>query len=233
MLLCSGATYKKAAIFKTPALRFGGAGLIEHNILYQDNKSTILLAKNGQMLARKKSKHIKNIYFIVMNKIAQGDLEICHKKTNKMWADVNTKLLQGMKYRVMRSEVMGVIVKYDNDVKRRRTHPLLIPKIETEQIPVKDGEDLERLAIMKCVARDAQKREATLHEARDRDKVLIPHRTNKPAMNQRSVLEVSKYDPGKGSYWKSKVFPYPALSNIWLPVHRQYLRRTGILVTWN
>ena len=32
---------------------------IENNILYQDNKSTILLAKNGRMSAGKNSKHIK------------------------------------------------------------------------------------------------------------------------------------------------------------------------------
>ena len=33
---------------------------IENNVLYQDNKSTILLAKNGRMKAEKASKHIKN-----------------------------------------------------------------------------------------------------------------------------------------------------------------------------
>ena len=36
---------------------------IENNILYQDNKSTILLAKNGRMSAGKNSKHIKNRFF--------------------------------------------------------------------------------------------------------------------------------------------------------------------------
>ena len=36
---------------------------IENNILYQNNKSTILLAKNGRMSAGKNSKHIKNSFF--------------------------------------------------------------------------------------------------------------------------------------------------------------------------
>ena len=36
---------------------------IKNNILYQDNKSTILLAKNGRMSAGKNSKHIKNRFF--------------------------------------------------------------------------------------------------------------------------------------------------------------------------
>ena len=97
-----------------------------------------------------------------------------------MWADVNTKILQGMKYQVMWSEVMGVPIEYDNDVERRHTHPLLMPKIESEQIPVKDREVLERLAIVKRVATNAQKREATIHEERNRGKVLIPHQANKP-----------------------------------------------------
>ena len=38
---------------------------IENNILYQDNKSTILLSKNGRMSAGKNSKHIKNRFFLI------------------------------------------------------------------------------------------------------------------------------------------------------------------------
>ena len=71
---------------------------IEHDILYWDNKSTILQAKNGRILAGKKIKHIKYRYFLITDKIAQGDLEVRHKGTDKMWADVNTKPLQGKKY---------------------------------------------------------------------------------------------------------------------------------------
>ena len=36
---------------------------IKNNILYQDNKSTILLTKNRRMLAGKNRKHIKNSFF--------------------------------------------------------------------------------------------------------------------------------------------------------------------------
>ena len=45
---------------------------VESNVLYQDNKSTILLAKNGRMSAGKNSKHIKNRFFLVSDKIAHG-----------------------------------------------------------------------------------------------------------------------------------------------------------------
>ena len=43
---------------------------------------------------------------------------------------------------------MGVSVEYDNDVERRRTHPLLMPKIESERILASDGEILEKVAII-------------------------------------------------------------------------------------
>ena len=42
----------------------------------------------------------------------------------------------------MRGQVMGIPEDYDDDVERRRTHPLLIPKIEYGQLSVADGEVL-------------------------------------------------------------------------------------------
>ena len=80
--------------------------------------------------------------------MAQGDLEIKNKGTDDMWADVNTKPNQGKRFRVMRGEVMGVSVEYNDDVERRRTHTLLMPKIESEQISAADGEILEKAAIV-------------------------------------------------------------------------------------
>ena len=75
--------------------------IIENNILYQDNKSSILLAKNGRMSAGKNSKHMKNILFLITDKVAQEELEIQHKGTKGMCADTNTKPLQGLKFREM------------------------------------------------------------------------------------------------------------------------------------
>ena len=43
---------------------------IENNILYQDNKSIILLAKNGRMSAGNNSKHIKNRFLLITEKAA-------------------------------------------------------------------------------------------------------------------------------------------------------------------
>ena len=44
---------------------------IGNNILYQDNKSTIMLSNNGRILDRKNSKHIKNRFFLMTDKVAQ------------------------------------------------------------------------------------------------------------------------------------------------------------------
>ena len=98
--------------------------IIESNVLYQDNKSTILLAKNGRMSAGKNSRHIKNRFFLITDKVAQGDLEIRHTGTKSMWDDVNTKPVQGGLYRIFRHQMMGVPIEYDDDLERRRTHPL-------------------------------------------------------------------------------------------------------------
>ena len=54
---------------------------VEHNILYQDNKSTILLAKNGHQSMSRCTKHIRHRYFLVKDNIAMGDLEIKYAPT--------------------------------------------------------------------------------------------------------------------------------------------------------
>ena len=92
---------------------------IENNMLYQDNKSTILLAKNGRLFAGKNSKHIKNrFFFLICDKIAQGDLQIMHKGAVVMWADINTQPLQGQMFRLFRSKAMGIYANYDDDIEQ-------------------------------------------------------------------------------------------------------------------
>ena len=50
--------------------------------------------------------------------MSQGDIEVHHKGTDEMWTDVNTKPVQGTKFRVMCAEVMGVSVDYDDKKER-------------------------------------------------------------------------------------------------------------------
>ena len=43
---------------------------------------------------------------------------------------------------------MGVTVEYDDDVERRRTHPLLLPIIETYRVSLPDGDILEKISVV-------------------------------------------------------------------------------------
>ena len=55
------------------------------------------------MLAGKNSKHIKNRFLLITDKLAQSEIEIRHMVTKSMWADVNTKPVQGALIRILRS----------------------------------------------------------------------------------------------------------------------------------
>ena len=110
---------------------------IENTVLYQDNKSTILLSQNGRMSPGKASKHIKNRFFLITDKIAQEDLIIQHRGTASMWADGNTAPLQGNRYRLLRSVLMGIPPDHDDDTEHRKTHPLLLPKDDAEGVIAK------------------------------------------------------------------------------------------------
>ena len=166
---------------------------IDSNLLYQDNKSTILLAKNGRMSAGKNSKHIKNHFFLIADKVAQGDVKIQHRGTKVMWADVNTKPLQGQMFREFRSHLMGISVEYDDDVERRNTHPKLLPEVEVEEV-VSRG-DLEVLVAATGVNKERE-------QIRGIKKRSIS-RHDETAAKRRSVLNDSKHGPGNGPHWGS------------------------------
>ena len=93
----------------------------ESTVLYQNYKSTILLAKNGRRSAGKNSKHIKNYVFLIADKVAQKDIEIRHMGDKSMWASLNTKPVQSGLYTIFRHQMIGVLVNYDDDAERRET----------------------------------------------------------------------------------------------------------------
>ena len=47
---------------------------IEHNIIYQDKKSAILLETNGLWTISGSTKHVKARYFYVKDNVDQGDV---------------------------------------------------------------------------------------------------------------------------------------------------------------
>ena len=96
---------------------------IDHNVLLQDNKSTIFLATNGKMTSSKKTKHIRHRLFLIKDRVELGDVEIRYKPTGSMWCDILTKPKQGSIFRKFRGHLMNVPQDYDDDAERLRTHP--------------------------------------------------------------------------------------------------------------
>ena len=67
----------------------------KEDILFQDNKSAILLQKKYPFSADKGSKHINARYFFVADKVEKKELKIIYYSAEKMIADYSTKPTQG------------------------------------------------------------------------------------------------------------------------------------------
>ena len=80
---------------------------IRQNILYQDNKSAILLEKNGKASSSKRTRAVNIRYFFLTNQINKGNLSIEYCPTGMMIADFFTKPLQGKLFEEFRDLIMG------------------------------------------------------------------------------------------------------------------------------
>lgn len=80
---------------------------IRENILYQDNKSTILLITNGRKSAGKRSRAINIRYFFVADQQQKGFVNVKYCPTKQMWADPLTKPLQGSEFKLGADRLMG------------------------------------------------------------------------------------------------------------------------------
>ena len=80
---------------------------VEKNILYQDNKSAILLEKNGRKSAGKRSRALNVRYFFLTDQVDHGNLTINYCPTAMMIADFHSKPLQGAKFQQFRKDILG------------------------------------------------------------------------------------------------------------------------------
>ena len=80
----------------------------ENTILFQDNKSAILLEKNGRKSSSKRTKHINMRYYFITDRIRNGELSVEHCPTQDMIADFFTKPLQGKLFFKFRSMIMNL-----------------------------------------------------------------------------------------------------------------------------
>ena len=83
---------------------------VDDNILYQDNKSSILLETNGTASSGKRTKHINIRYFFITDRVKKGDVSLVCFPTGNMIADYATKPLQGSLFKKFRDQIMGVIL---------------------------------------------------------------------------------------------------------------------------
>ena len=80
---------------------------VKDNILYQDNKSTILLFENGKRSSGKRTRHMNIRYFFLTDQIEKGNLRVEYCPTTEMIGDFFTKPLQGQLFLKFKKQIMG------------------------------------------------------------------------------------------------------------------------------
>jgi hypothetical protein len=81
---------------------------VENSLVYQDNRSAILLEKNGWPSSGKQTWHINIQYFFVMNQIATGEVKVKYCPTGVMLGDFFTKPLQGILFKNICDHVLNL-----------------------------------------------------------------------------------------------------------------------------
>jgi hypothetical protein len=77
-------------------------------ILFQDNKSTILLQENGKKSSGSRTRALNIRYFFLTDQVEKGNVKIVHCPTGEeMVADYLSKPLQGKTFTYLRKKLMG------------------------------------------------------------------------------------------------------------------------------
>jgi hypothetical protein len=66
---------------------------VKDNVLFQENKSSILLEKNGKASSRKRTKHINIRYFFITDRVSKEEVLVVWCTTGDMIGDYATKPL--------------------------------------------------------------------------------------------------------------------------------------------
>ena len=77
-------------------------------VVYQDNRSAILLEQNGILSSTRCTKHINVRYYFIKDKVNSKELTIKWCSTDKMVADYNTKPLSGEKFLQFRKAILNL-----------------------------------------------------------------------------------------------------------------------------
>ena len=164
--------------------------------LYQDNISTQLLIKNGKMLCGKKTKHIKAKFFLIKDRVDDGEIKVIDCPTEVMWADIMTKPLHGTAFRVMRAELMNCPVNYEDPTEEeaketKRTQPISALKTVTWKSDVASPFKTPQ----ECVGQDGTRmvRMSTHHVKKPGMVRMGTHHLKKPGMVRQTKMPESTY----------------------------------------
>ena len=80
---------------------------VQKIFLYQDNKLTMLLLKNGKRSLGKRTWALDIRYFFLHNQQEKGNVLMKYCPTGEMIGDFNTKPKQGREFRKFRDLIMG------------------------------------------------------------------------------------------------------------------------------
>jgi hypothetical protein len=81
---------------------------INSKILYQDNKSAILLETNGKKSSGKRTRALNTRYFFLTDQVEKGNITIVYCPTDDMVGEFHTKPLQGEeKFQKFRNAILG------------------------------------------------------------------------------------------------------------------------------
>ena len=83
---------------------------VSDNIVFQDNKSTMLLERNGKTSSGKRKKHINVRYFFITDHISKGEVRVEWCRTKDMVEDFLTKPLLGASFKRFRDLIMGALL---------------------------------------------------------------------------------------------------------------------------
>ena len=115
---------------------------VASNVLFQDNKSAILLEKNGKKSSSSRTHALNIRYFFVTDQVEKGNLTIEYCPTDEMLGDFMTKPLQGSKFSFFKSRLMG------NDewvpvTRKKRTGRSVLEKIRSARTPGTSSVELQ------------------------------------------------------------------------------------------
>jgi len=76
-------------------------------VLYQDNRSAILLEENSKKSSGKQTRALNVRYFLIMDNVEKGNVQIKYCPMDDMVGNYMSKGLQGIKFEKFRKIIMG------------------------------------------------------------------------------------------------------------------------------